>query len=392
MKTARTLSFLVTLFCALPLPAQTAGPVCVVFPVKDLSPGGETHDYEQTITEAVSASLTAGGFTVLPASSWRDAAASRSVDLTRPVSEPDALDIARTVGAALTVTGLYVVQGDEIYYSIQCWNVSSERLAAGVQSRTPFNLAFFSQLNISLSSDLIPRITGSAPQKPGVVFVSRDEGMRVKLSDDLDIGRITEGRLTFPADSILPGTKVVLAKSKPGYHPGEQTVTLSPGKDVALSPLVREHRYGVEVNWTFGQLLGAGLAARLYLVPDWSFLVFGDYLWLQPPLNVALRFIAHNDLYAGFGSYVILKPDAPVRLGISSGAGLIVSVPTAQLGPFGDLYLDVFNWWLEAGFPGTTVYIRMELKYALGNFGGLLGQGWMIKDFPPTTMGVLFKW
>jgi hypothetical protein len=102
----RLLSILVPLICALPLWAQTTGPVCVVFPVKDLSPGSDSRDYEQTITEAVSAAFQANGFTVMPAASWQDAAASRSVDLTRPVSEPDALSVARTVGASLAVTGL----------------------------------------------------------------------------------------------------------------------------------------------------------------------------------------------------------------------------------------------------------------------------------------------
>ncbi len=394
MKPVRIISILASLLCALPLSAQdtAAGAVCVVFPIKDLSPGNDTRDYEQTITEAVAASFQAAGYQVLPSSSWKDAAASRSVDLAKPISEPDALDVAHSVGAALAVTGLYTVQNDEIYYSIQCWNVSAERLAAGVQSTTPFNLAFFSELNISLSTELIPKIAASARQRPGVVLVSPDEGMRVRLSGDEDIGRITDGKLAVPADSIVPGTKVMLAKSKPGYHPAEQTVILSPGKDVALTPLVREHHYGLELNWTLGQLLGAGAAIRSYLVPDWTFLTFGSYLWVQPPLNFVLRVVIHADFFTGIGTYVFLKPDAPVRIGVSTGAGIILSVPSTPLGAWSDVYLDVFNWWLEAGLPGTTVYIRQEYKYALGGDASLLGQGWMIQNFPPTTVGVLFKW
>ena len=74
MRKVRIFSLLVSLCGALPAAAQAAAPVCVVFPVKDLSAGTDTRDYEQTITEAVSAALTSGGFTVLPASAWQDAA------------------------------------------------------------------------------------------------------------------------------------------------------------------------------------------------------------------------------------------------------------------------------------------------------------------------------
>ena len=395
MKPARHLFLLTLLACALPVAAQGTPPgaECVVFPVKDLSPGTDTRDYEQTITEAVTAAFSAGGFAVIPAASWQDAAASRSVDLSRPVTEPDALGVARTVGATLAVTGLYSVQGDDIYYSIQCWNVATGKLAAGVQASTPFNLAFFSELNLSLSTSLIPGLGAGGSAAPRIVFVSPDEGMRVRLSDDQDIGRITDGRLSMPAESIAPGTRVLLSKSKPGYHPSDQTVALAPGKDIRLAPLVPEHHYGLELNSTLGQLLGLGVALRYYPAPDWTFFTFGSYLWVQPPLNFAPRVVLHADFFAGLGSYLILAPDAPVRIGASSGAGFILSAPsTSGLQNDTDFYLDVVNWWLEAGFPGTTFYLRQEFKYALGFGTNLLGQGWMMHDFPPTTVGVLFRW
>ena len=380
---------------ALPLQGQEAvgGQVCVVFPVKDLSAGADTRDYEQTITEAVAAAFEAASFRVLPSSSWQDAADSRAVDLGQPLSEPDALAIARSIGADIAVTGVYSVLNEEVYYSIQCWDVAKEKLAAGLQARTPFNLAFFSGLNIALTSELLPRLASQGPQVPRVVFTSPDEGMSVKLSDDQDIGRITNGLLTMPASSIVPGTRVVLKKSRPGFHPGEQTVTLTASKPIPLKPLVRENRYGMELNSTIGQLLGLGVALRDYRVPDWFFITVGGYLWVQPPLNFAPRVVLHADMFGGIGGYLFLKPDAPVRLGVSTGAGLILSFPsTPGLPAYTDFYLDVMNWWLEATLFGTTLYMRQEFKYALGIGASMLGQGMMLRDFPPTTIGVLFRW
>ena len=396
MKAALLIPLLVTLaLSSVPLDGQAsgAGAACVVFPVQDLSASADSRDYAAAITETVSAAFAASGFHVIPLSSWRDAAVELSVDLAGPLAETDALAVAASVGADLAVTGLYTVRDDEIYYSIQCWNVAQRKLAAGLQARTPFNLAFFSGLNLSLASDLIPRLAPQAALPPRVVFTSRDEGMSVKLSGDQELGQVVDGRLSLPASAITPGARVTLEKSKPGYHPSEQAVTLAVGKDIPLAPLVRESRYGMEVNATIGQLLGLGVALRDYPVPDWFFITFGSYLWLQPPLDFAPRAVLHSDLFGGIGGYLFLKPDAPVRLGVSTGAGLIISLmSTSGLPTYTDFYLDVVNWWLEATLFGTTLYVRQEFKYALGIGINLLGRGMMIPGYPPTTLGVLFRW
>ena len=382
-------------FPALPLPGQQAAPspVCVVFTVKDLSAGTETRDYEQTITQAVSAAFGAGDFQVLPESTGRDAASARSLDPGRPISGSDAVEIGRSVGAALAVTGVYSVQNDEVYYSVQCWDVATGKLAAGIQATTPFNLAFFTGLNLALTSDLLPRLHPEAPKAGGIVFTSSDEGMEVSLSGDQDIGRITNGRVTLPEDAAAPGTKVVLHKSKPGYHASEQTVTLTTAKEIPLKPLAPEHHLALELNSTLGQLLGLGAAVRSYRDPDWWFVDFGSYLWVQPPANFAARVVLHTDFFAGTGTYLILPPDAPVRVGLSTGAGFIASfLSTPGFPAYVDVYLDVLNWWVEASFFGATFYVRQEYKYSLGMGNNLLGQGWMVGQFPPTTAGVLFRW
>jgi hypothetical protein len=377
------------------LPAQQAvpGQVCVVFTVKDLSANPSTRDYENTITQAVSAAFGAGGYRVLEDSVWQDIAAARSLDPGSPVTETDALAIAAGVGADLAITGIYFVQDDDVYYSIQCWSVASGKLAAALQADTPFNLAFFSGLNIALSSDLLPRLPAAAESPESVVFVSPDEGMAVKLSGDQYIGRVANGRVTIPADSFVPGAKVLLEKTKPGFHPALQTVTLRAGRDIPLTPLVKEHRNAFELDSTLGQLLGLGAALRYYPVPDWSFVTLSGYLWAQPPANLALRAVVHADTSTTFGWYLFLNPDAPVRVGISTGAGVILSfLSTPGLPTFSDFYLDVFNWWLEARLFGTTFFVRQELKYALGFGINLIGQGWMMRGFPPTTFGVVFPW
>lgn len=385
------------LFCLvailLPAPAALAGQACVVFTVKDLSATPATRDYEETITQAVGAAFGAAGYEVVGDAAWREAAAARSVDLGRPVTQSEAVEIAGSMGADLAVTGIYSVQNEEIYYSIQCWSVASGDLAAALQADTPFNLAFFSGLNLALASNLLPRLPAAGQGAGSVVFVSPDEGMVVRLSGDQFIGRVVNGRVTLPADSVVPGSKVVVRKSKAGYHPAEQTVALTPDKAISLKPLVKEHGNALELDSTLGQLIGLGSAFRLYVVPDWFFVSAGGYLWMQPPANLALRAVLHTDISAGLSGYVFLEPDAPLRLGLSTGAGVIFSFLTSPGFPvFTDVYIDVFNWWVETRLFGITFFLRQELKYDLGIGTNLLGQGWMIRSFPPTTLGVVIPW
>ena len=221
---------LVSAAAALPAQQSVSGDVCVVFTMKDLSAARSTGDYEATITQAVAAAFSSVGYTLVTDAAWKEAAAARSVDPGSPLSEADALQIAGSVGADIAVTGIYSVQNDEIYYSIQCWGVASGRLTAALQADTPFNLAFFSGLNIALSQDLLPRVIAAAQGRGNIVFVSPDEGMIVKLSGDQYVGRVVNGRLTLPGDSVVPGSRVVVQKSKPGFHPAEQTVTLTHGE------------------------------------------------------------------------------------------------------------------------------------------------------------------
>jgi hypothetical protein len=387
------LCLLASAAAALPAQQSVSGQACVVFTVKDLSAGQSTRDYEGTITEAVGAAFASAGYRLVSDDTWKGAAAESSVNLGAPLSETDALQIAGSVGADFAVTGIYTVRNDEIYYSIQCWSVAPGKLSASLEADTPFNLAFFSSLNMALSQDLLPRVTAAGLGPGSIVFASPDEGMVVKLSGDQYVGRVVNGRLTLPGDSVVAGSRVVVQKSKPGFHPAEQTVTLTPGKPIQLRPLAREHANALEMYSTLGQLLGLGAAYRVYAVPDWFFFSGGGYLWAQPPANLALRAVLHTDTFIDLNAYLFLSPDAPVRFGVSTGAGVVLSFLTSPGFPlYTDIYIDVFNWWLEARFFGITFFLRQELKYDIGAGVGLLDQGWMVRTFPPTTLGVVIPW
>jgi hypothetical protein len=366
---------------------------CIVYTIQDLSPGSDTAEYQQSITDAVAAAASARGYTVLPGSAWKDAALSRSLDPDHIIKEAPALEIARIAGAEIAITGFFSVENDEIYYSLQCWDAATNALIIGVQETTLFNLAFFSALGLTLTNDFFPAVQRAQKPGPRLSFTSPDEGMEVLLSGDTSIGRITDGRVSWPIGTLSPGTKIMVEKRKKGYHAAQQTVTLRTDKDIPLTPLAKEHAAALELDMTFGQLLGLGLTTRGYAVPDWLFMYAGSYLWAQPPVVFAPRLIVHNDFSVGLGGYLFLPPGAPIRMGISSGIGCTVSVMSVPNLPlYSDFYLNVASWWLEAGFPGTTLFFQQAFRYALGLGTNLLGQGWLTDLAPVITLGVLFRW
>jgi hypothetical protein len=394
----RTISILaILLLNALAVfPASTQQPapiVCVIYMVQDLSPAGSTTgEYEQTITDAVNAAAGAQGYALVALNAWQEAASAQSLDPARINAQTPALAVARAVGADVAVTGSFAVHGDQIYYSIECWDVAAGRLAAGIQQTTPLNLAFFTSLNQELTTDLFPSVQLERNESPRLVFTSPDQGMEVILGGDLDIGQIANGQLSWPVAGLVPGTKVTVEKRKTGYHTDRQTVTLVTGKDIPLAPLTPEHSTAYLLDATIGQLLGAGVTIRAYGIPDWFYISMGSYFWLQPPATFAARVAFHDDYSLGLGSYVLFPPSSWFRLGVSTGVGVIfTALSTPGFPVYSEFYIDVASIWIEVDLARTAFYFRQDFKYALGLGTNLLGTGWLIESGPLMTLGVIFR-
>jgi sporulation protein YlmC with PRC-barrel domain len=379
---------------------------CAVFTIQDFSSGTENRDYEQPITASVSAAFEVGGYSVIPPAKWSIEAKKRTLDDRALLAESAAVSVAQAVGAALAVTGYFTVVDDQIYISLQCWDVSAGALAAGLQQTARFNIAFYSALHDRVT-EMLPQIllaqrpaengAGGVPLKrvptlSNLTFVSPDEGMEVFLVDGTRVGAISNGKLVWKTPGIVLGSAFSVEKRKRGFDTSQETVRAA--TEIPLSRLVIEQKKAVEVDWTVGQLLGAGGAMRVYTRPDSTFFFLGNYLFVQPPLNSAGNPVFHYDLNAGVGTYLFLPPDAMVRLGVSTGAGVILSTltgPTAVT--YADPYLDVLNWWVETRALGPVIFLRQEWKFGTGGGASALGTGWiMVGNFPLVTLGVILRW
>jgi hypothetical protein len=393
--------------CALPGHAQdqtpSRGKTCVVYTIQDLSAGTETADYAQPITASISAAIEVSGFGMVPTDTWGIEAKKGNLTPRALLGETAGIAVARALNADLAVSGYYAVQGDQIFISLQCWDVAAGRLLTGLQEKARFNLAFYSYLHDHVAAMLQRVVPG---QEPGasppasaeggtlneISFLSPDEGMEIRIAGDLSIGTITDGKLLWKPDGVSQRTSFLVEKRKQGFHTSWQTVNAV--EEIGLTKLEKEYQYGREVDWTWGQLAGLGTTYRSYLAPDELFVFAGTYLFVQPPLTAAGSAIFHADLNLGLGGYLFFPPGFPVRLGISGGLGMVTTISAGGvLPPAADLYLDVINVWLETDILGPVIFLRQEMKYALGLGRNYLGTQWMMAaNFPPVTLGVMFRW
>ena len=112
---------------------------------------------------------------------------------------------------------------------------------------------------------------------------------------------------------------------------------------------------------------------RWYVIPDTLFVGLDNYFYVQSYQNER-QAIYHNDLRAMVGLYVLLPPTSPFRLGLATGFGTIVT-DVFEATAF-DLYVSLVDVWAQIEILDWLVlFMRSEVKWALGNENNLLGAG-----------------
>ena len=160
------------------------------------------------------------------------------------------------------------------------------------------------------------------------------------------VGRIKDGTLAFNTDGLRAGTPLRVEKQQEGYHTLWQNVIASP--EIALTPIPRANILSFELDWTAGQLEGAGGTLRWYPVPDWIMVNFSEYLYTQIPFVPNGSWPIHSDSELLAGLYLFFPPESGFRMGVSSGFGTILTyIPSTNLPLYTDVYINIFSLWSE---------------------------------------------
>jgi hypothetical protein len=350
------------------------------------------------------AELKNAGFELVPREEW-DAARERAGLRMQELSKGDsALKVAAAVRADMAVVSFFSVEDNLMALYIKCYDVEQKVLITGLFKSVRVNLSIYNAL-AEVVAELVPKIrllgpppVSESPVVEEIALLSKDEGMDIYLGDEGFVGKITDGKLLLPPIPFAIGTKISIEKKKEGYHPGEESVKLKkPEMVVSLDPLRKQTRTATELNWTLGQLLGFGLAQRFYLKPDLTYLSAEHYFYVQHNFSGG-KPVFHHDIRALFGGYLFSGPHQLVRINISAGMGMIVTYFSIGDQPmYADFYWDIVNTSFELNFQKYILYLRSEVKYALG-LGpmNLLGRNWISlfgDDIPVViTLGLARKW
>jgi hypothetical protein len=381
-------------------PAETS--VCV-FPLSNLSPGGQMQEHQKPLSDAVRQEFEAVGYRILAEDQWRAEALKEKVSPDRVTESPVVLHLGQQAGADMAVSGFYWMDQGRILISLQCYDVKAGTLITGFLHTWRFNLGFYNSIHTEIA-DLVQRVVFlTAPRLitlkddvrvDQITFTSQQDGMEVLIQGQRSAGRISNGSLVFDTHGIKAGTPLLVQKRQEGYHPLWQTIIASP--EVALTPLPRENRLSLELDWTAGQLEGAGATLRWYPVPDWIMVNFAEYLYTQVPLVPGGTWPIHADSELLAGLYLFLPPESGFRFGISAGVGTILTyIPSTNLPLYTDVYINLLSLWTEWKVAGLPMFARIELKVPLGIGNSLLGLGPPIHwgpFVPPVALGVVIPW
>ena len=277
---------------------------------------------------------------------------------------PQVLLLGGKAGADMAVSGFYWMENNRILVSLQCYDVKAGTLLTGFLHTWRFNLGFYNSIHAEIA-DLVERVVFlSAPRLitlkdevrvDEITFASPQDGMEVVIEGQKSVGRIQDGTLVFQTHGIKAGTPLRVEKQQEGYHTLWQNILAAP--EVLLTPLPRKNILSLELDWTAGQLQGAGATLRWYPVPDWIMVNFSEYLHTQVPLvpNGSLPIHADSELLAGL--YLFLPPESGFRFGISAGVGTILTyIPSGNLPIFTDVYINLLSIWGEWRVWGIPMF------------------------------------
>jgi hypothetical protein len=383
--------------------------------------------FKDSIKENLVLELKIGGFSIVDENKWREKERELKLNDNELFDGPVAMKLAEKSDADVAITGFLLLSKKKILFGIKCYDVKAKRLAATVIKNGRPGLSVASLINEAIN-EIMPKIkkelemytiTEGEIRKEVTVYeditlkqfrdmgqiitltlLSSDEGAVVYMADK-NAGTIADGKLS---SSISGNANLIIRIEKPGFYDSTQEVKVGDSdSQIRLKPLYKKSfSFAPEISYTVFQFYGLGLGMRYYPVTpwfdltDWTFFNLNNYLYIQAGSSTNSSMIVHNDINLSINQYVLNDPSSFFRLGVYTGAGVIVTFFTVPNMPvYSDFYIDIFGAWTELNFPDFILYFRLTARAYTPFFNiitnDLLGSG-MFKMGPVTSIGVVYKW
>jgi hypothetical protein len=401
-------------------PAEEPRKVCV-FDVPQIQKdkkesGGEI--FTEVIKSTLIFELNLAGFTIIDDGVWKEIRDIKGYSDEDLLEGSNAVAVARQVKADVAIAGFVQVDQRRILFGIKCYDVKSRRLAVSILKDGRAGVSATSLINDAVE-EIIPKISeeltaystqGETIEKEVIVYEdipikemiemgskiqvtlkSVDEDTDIYLADKF-IGKIKEGEISFESKA---SSVVEVRMEKSSYHPRTCEFELGAEDEVINLPrLEKVHRLAVYGEYTLFQTIGMGIGLRYYFVPNFLFISFTNYTYLQAGYLPGSNSVLHFDNNFSVGYYLYFSPSSFFRAGILTGFGWIPTVVLAPDTPVAhDFYWDILGGWVELNFKHFILYYKLTGRFNHDITGkGLLDTGWA-KPIPVLiSIGVVWKW
>jgi hypothetical protein len=417
----------------------------VIFPPEDLT--GDSAAYGDIIYDNLESRFKEEGFTLVSRDAVTASPAYQELR-GRDVSGETLLPVAAGLEAQAAAVGFYGIVENRLVVTIKVYDVRTRKIVASaidysIEGLAGYNVA--ETIADGLSSQLQAYAAGYDAREPfeydavesivfrssdslfnKIFFHASDEGMEVSYGEEFPSAVMKNGELHLPYFPFPAGTTITITKTKEGYYPGTEKITLKGGvNDVKLRHMDKIYRHETNVYWIPQYInhrdmpsgLGLGAGYRYYLFPDYVFIgtdlkyyvreqdgpdVVKDPLLYPSPYGVdfyllnAMSRLQHEnvpclDISFNAGTYLFSSYKTFVRFGLSLGGGMLM-----MFGP-GQNHLDVYadgGVFMDFNIRPWSFFVQGDYRMALawGAAGYYRFTSWIDEQALPVTVGIRKKW
>ena len=250
---------------------------------------------------------------------------------------------------------------------------SGEKIFFGTLGKARVDITLFNTLSsmigelftgfLSIATNWISGLSiEPIPLAKTIRITSPDEGAEILIGGGIGKGIVLNGESQISIAPLAAGTPLYLEVKKPGYRGYKSILILQPEKtEITLPPLVREMRFTASLSWSAARLAGAGVGARFFIIPDWLFLGFEQYIYGLPS-GTEPGLTLHSDSSLFAGSYIFFPPENRLRTALSMGFIAHVSRDLLDI-IYTDFSFNFLSLSAEYALPWFIPYLQIELYY-----------------------------